>query len=720
MLLRPTASRCAPPLRAARGRAAMSGFEWVTYDEDAAPAPVYGPEPPDESFDDAEFEVALGGYSDGRKEEAERRRVDAVMAEARREGAKLQEFLKNPQAMRDHDARLAADAAEAAAVAHGATSDGDSSDDDLVEPPKTAPTAEDTARVDALIHQAEVPATPDQAGALRELTLATLLNRAARNKQDEWRLSLRATNRALKLDAANVKGLYRRAVALAGLGRHDDAEGDLNRVLAAAPENKDAQRKLLAVRAAAAAKKADQARVPRAAASAKHKPPREKLAIEVAIEAERAAMERDYDAANAAADAAHRALTPRDGNVAEEAPAPSPSSRLSPRALRHSGRGAAKAGGAPFDPSTSRPGRDEGPGGGGGGDAAAEPHDANDEWDAYFTPAPTTPKREKIVILGSGWAGLQALRKCAGPNKDIVVVSPRPHFLYTPLLAGSSVGTVALKSACEPLRDLVDRAAAVAASATFLRAEVRDVDVDGRTVLATTDDAAVDVSYDKLLASELADFRSSDVATRYGDGVASRVKIVLVEAMPRILAPFDASLAAVARDHLVSRGIEAAARRGVRGRRRRRLGAGIAARPVVARLCEKLGQATARGLEVDDRLRVKAAKGDAFGTVFALGDCALSGYAPTAQVAGQQGNSRAAAPAFYAWRGLHAAGKDGDERAVVGGPAFVLWRSLYFSQLLSAKTCFSVSSDWLKTLTSGRDAGAVEPIQRRATDAGLS
>jgi tetratricopeptide (TPR) repeat protein len=376
----------------------MSGFEWVTYDEDAAPAPVYGPEPPDESFDDAEFEVALGGYSDGRKEEAERRRVDAVMAEAKREGAKLQEFLKNPQAMRDHDARLAADAAEAAAVAHGTTSDGDSSDDDLVEPPKTAPTAEDTARVDALIHQAEVlkrsgnesfltccaaaddarrrdlaadaaifyldvldvlqtaeqvPATPDQAGALRELTLATLLNRAAAlNKQDEWRLSLRATNRALKLDAANVKGLYRRAVALAGLGRHDDAEGDLNRVLAAAPENKDAQRKLLAVRAAAAAKKAEQARVPRAAASAKHKAPREKLAIEVAIEAERAAMERDYDAANAAADAAHRALTPRDGNVAEEAPAPSPSkSLLEPFAPYGTAVAAPpKAGGAPFDP----------------------------------------------------------------------------------------------------------------------------------------------------------------------------------------------------------------------------------------------------------------------------------------------------------------------------------------------------------------------------------
>ena len=66
--------------------------------------------------------------------------------------------------------------------------------------------------------------------------------------------------------------------------------------------------------------------------------------------------------------------------------------------------------------------------------------------DEYFPPAPKNTTREKVVILGSGWAGLNALRKCAGPGKDITVVSPRPHFLYTPLLASSSVGTVGVRS----------------------------------------------------------------------------------------------------------------------------------------------------------------------------------------------------------------------------------------------------------------------------------
>lgn len=88
----------------------------------------------------------------------------------------------------------------------------------------------------------------------------------------------------------------------------------------------------------------------------------------------------------------------------------------------------------------------------------------NDDWDDYFPPRPSSlpeneEEKERIVILGSGWGALSALRKCASPNKSIVVVSPRPHFLYTPLLASSSVGTITLCSACEPLRALVESAA---------------------------------------------------------------------------------------------------------------------------------------------------------------------------------------------------------------------------------------------------------------------
>lgn len=108
---------------------------------------------------------------------------------------------------------------------------------------------------------------------------------------------------------------------------------------------------------------------------------------------------------------------------------------------------------------------------------------------------------EKIVILGSGWAGLNALRKCAVPGKEVVVVSPRPHFLYTPLLAGSAVGTITLRSACEPIRALVEAAARRATGATFVRADASDIDTHNKVVWATTGEEGLQLQlqYDKLV-----------------------------------------------------------------------------------------------------------------------------------------------------------------------------------------------------------------------------
>ena len=42
----------------------------------------------------------------------------------------------------------------------------------------------------------------------------------------------------------------------------------------------------------------------------------------------------------------------------------------------------------------------------------------NDDWDEYFPPQPASTDRERIVILGSGWAGLNAMKKCGGEGKD--------------------------------------------------------------------------------------------------------------------------------------------------------------------------------------------------------------------------------------------------------------------------------------------------------------
>lgn len=60
--------------------------------------------------------------------------------------------------------------------------------------------------------------------------------------------------------------------------------------------------------------------------------------------------------------------------------------------------------------------------------------------------------RRRLVILGGGWAGFSLLKSLPASLYDITVVSPRNHFLFTPLLAGACVGTLDLRSITEPLR----------------------------------------------------------------------------------------------------------------------------------------------------------------------------------------------------------------------------------------------------------------------------
>lgn len=171
--------------------------------------------------------------------------------------------------------------------------------------------------------------------------------------------------------------------------------------------------------------------------------------------------------------------------------------------------------------------------------------------------------------------------------------------------------------------------------------------------------------------------------------------------------------------------------------------AGIGARPLVKKLAKSLGQTDMRGLQVDENLRVKGTSG-----VYAIGDAALSGYAPTAQVAAQQGKhigrairdgedskfeyshagslcclgsdngiAQLLAPKgstqFSVWDAIGAqqVGKDGDERALTGKPAFVLWRSLYWTKLLSTSSRLSLGGDWIKAQLHGRDV--VEPVLQR-------
>ena len=67
--------------------------------------------------------------------------------------------------------------------------------------------------------------------------------------------------------------------------------------------------------------------------------------------------------------------------------------------------------------------------------------------------AETKPK-ERIVILGSGWAGYAFARTLDPAKFERIVVSPRSHFVFTPLLAGTAVGTIEFRAVLEPVRRL--------------------------------------------------------------------------------------------------------------------------------------------------------------------------------------------------------------------------------------------------------------------------
>merc|ERR1712176_98884 len=174
---------------------------------------------------------------------------------------------------------------------------------------------------------------------------------------------------------------------------------------------------------------------------------------------------------------------------------------------------------------------------------------------------------------------------------------------------------------------------------------------------------------------------------------------------------------------------------------------GVKARPFVRELAKALGQKDLRGLNVDTSLRVKGAEG-----VYAIGDAALSGYAPTAQVAENEGKhvgrsirdgvdspfkyghkgslvnlgegngiAQLVAPnnsALNIWDALGAPkasetikGEKVDEVAFTGPVAWALWRSLYWTKLLSNKSRFALSMDWFKAMFSGRNV--VEPVLKR-------
>lgn len=57
-----------------------------------------------------------------------------------------------------------------------------------------------------------------------------------------------------------------------------------------------------------------------------------------------------------------------------------------------------------------------------------------------------------LLVLGSGWAGHAIIKVIDTDTYNVIMVSPRNHFMFTPMLPSTAVGTVEFRSLLEPVR----------------------------------------------------------------------------------------------------------------------------------------------------------------------------------------------------------------------------------------------------------------------------
>lgn len=101
--------------------------------------------------------------------------------------------------------------------------------------------------------------------------------------------------------------------------------------------------------------------------------------------------------------------------------------------------------------------------------------------------------KKKIVVLGTGFSAFRFLKKIDKIKYNVIVVSPRNHFLFTPLLPSTTVGTVEFRSIIEPIRN-VDKI-------TYHQAYCKQIDENNKKVICEDSDTkkVFEIKYDFLV-----------------------------------------------------------------------------------------------------------------------------------------------------------------------------------------------------------------------------
>lgn len=411
--------------------------------------------------------------------------------------------------------------------------------------------------------------------------------------------------------------------------------------------------------------------------------------------------------------------------------------------------------------------------------------------------AVTKSERPRLVVLGCGFGGYSLLYNLRRREWDATLISPRNYFLFTPLLPSALTGTVEFRSILEPARRRLREVRLVEGFAETVDWQARQVScvgaVSGERFSVSYDVLAISVGTAvadygipgvaehalKLAsvedarsvrrgileqfaraeipglteeqirqrltfvvcgggptgveaAAEIHDLIHEELSELYPE-LAPFARVVLVEALGRLLTSFDEALAEYTLQHFGREGIVVRTSAKVQAMEKDSVllqggeilpcglvlwAGGNAPVPFLKSLGEPL---TPRGrLPVDPYLRL-ASRPD----VYALGDCASLGdpaLPATAQVAQQQGKYLARAldrrrqgkpadadPFQFKASGMLAYIGGGEALADLpkvkwsGRGAWLFWRSVYLTKLVSFANKSKVLFDWAKARLFGRD-----------------
>jgi hypothetical protein len=109
--------------------------------------------------------------------------------------------------------------------------------------------------------------------------------------------------------------------------------------------------------------------------------------------------------------------------------------------------------------------------------------------------------KNRVLILGTGWGGFNLalnMKNDQAPSDtvpEVRVVSPSNHFVFTPLLPSTAVGTLEFRAIQEPIRKVLGK------NGNFVQAKAIALDPDEKSLVCTSthDDEKFKIKYDKLV-----------------------------------------------------------------------------------------------------------------------------------------------------------------------------------------------------------------------------